>query len=45
MTLRDSVGACMSPVDASAAISMSTGLLYKTNKMKEKFKMHITTIL
>ena len=45
MTLREAVGACMSPVDASAAISMSTGLLNKTNRMTEKFKMHLTTIL
>ena len=35
MTLREAVGACMSPVDASAAISMSTGPQYKTNKMKK----------
>ena len=35
MTLREAVGACMSPVDASAAISMNTGLQYKTNKMKK----------
>ena len=45
MTLREAVGACMSPVDASAAISMNTGLQYKTNKMKERFDMHITTTL
>ena len=45
MTLREAVGACMSPVDASAAISMSTGLLNKTNRTTEKFKMHLTTIL